>query len=121
MQDSSVNDVKLWTDRIWKDSASHSLFANIAHKVVNLWPCIDAFLKILQRFSSAVTALEVESLGQLCKILHTDEHALDIVALHKPITDLLFYSIQFLEDYDCETVGALNRLVSLTCADDLDR
>ncbi|KAF9481359.1 hypothetical protein BDN70DRAFT_876312 [Pholiota conissans] len=96
MQDNSVGDSKLWLDRIWKDSSSHGLFANIIHK----------------RFASAVAALEVESLGQLCKILHTDENAIDIVALHKPMTDLLFYAIQFLEDYDCETVGDPQTAVS---------
>jgi mediator of RNA polymerase II transcription subunit 5 len=30
---------------------------------------------------------------------------MEIVALHVRITDLLFYSLQFLEEYDCETVG----------------
>ena len=49
--------------------------------------------------------MEVDSLGHLCKILHTYEHGLDIVALHEKIKDLLFLALQFLEDYDCETVG----------------
>ena len=30
---------------------------------------------------------------------------MEIVALHVRITDLLFSSLQFLEEYDCETVG----------------
>lgn len=30
---------------------------------------------------------------------------MEIVALHVRITDLLFFSLQFLEEYDCETVG----------------
>ena len=30
---------------------------------------------------------------------------MEIVALHVRITDLLFHSLQFLEEYDCETVG----------------
>jgi mediator of RNA polymerase II transcription subunit 5 len=49
--------------------------------------------------------MEVDSLGHLCKILHTYERGLDIVALHERIKDLLFLALQFLEDYDCETVG----------------
>lgn len=49
--------------------------------------------------------MEVDFLGHLCKILHTYERALDIVALHERIKDLLFLALQFLEDYDCETVG----------------
>lgn len=59
-----------------------------------------------KRFSSAVAGLEVETLGQLCKVLHKFDAALEMVALHKPVIDLLFYAIQFLEDYDCETVGS---------------
>jgi len=50
--------------------------------------------------------MEVEPIGQICKVLHTYGRALDMVALHEPIPDLLFYAIQFFEDYDCETVGA---------------
>ena len=49
--------------------------------------------------------MDVESLGHICKILYTYEHAMEIVALHVRITDLLFSSLQFLEEYDCETVG----------------
>jgi hypothetical protein len=30
---------------------------------------------------------------------------MEIAALHVRITDLLFFSLQFLEEYDCETVG----------------
>ncbi|KAF8973994.1 hypothetical protein BDZ97DRAFT_1777866 [Flammula alnicola] len=92
MQDNSASDAQLWIDRIWRDAST------------------TAFLRAL--CTSFVTALDVESLGQLCKILHTYEHALDIVALHQPVTDLLFYSIQFLEDYDCETVGDPQTAVS---------
>jgi len=54
--------------------------------------------------------MEVDSLGHLCKILHTYEHGLDIVALHEKIKDLLFLALQFLEDYDCETVGTCIQL-----------
>ncbi|KAF8807476.1 hypothetical protein BYT27DRAFT_7223294 [Phlegmacium glaucopus] len=89
IHDSNVSDVQVWIDRIWKDVGSHSVFANI----------------VLKCFTSPITSLDVESLGHICKILHTYEHALEIVALHVRITDLLFYSIQFLEEYDCETVG----------------
>lgn len=71
-----------------------------------------------QRFASSVTALEVETLGPLCKLLHTYGRVLDIVALHEPIKDLLFYSIQFLEDYDCETVGKFSPVLDLSCDSD---
>ena len=50
--------------------------------------------------------MDVDSLGLTCKILHTYDHALEMVALHVRIYDLIFFSLQFLEEYDCETVGA---------------
>ncbi|KAF8168029.1 mediator complex subunit Med5-domain-containing protein [Crassisporium funariophilum] len=96
MHDNKVTEAKVWVDRIWKDVSSHSVFANI----------------VLKRFSSLVTALEVESLGHLCKILYTYDYVLDIVALHVRISDLLFYCLQFLEEYDCETVGDPQTAVS---------
>lgn len=36
---------------------------------------------------------------------------MEIVALHVRITDLLFSSLQFLEEYDCETVGMSFRII----------
>lgn len=58
-----------------------------------------------QRFAAAVFSMDVDSLGLTCKILHTYDHALEMVALHVRIYDLIFFSLQFLEEYDCETVG----------------
>ena len=96
-------------DRLWKDCGSHSLFANIVRKVQLKALFLGVFSPDIyvfeQRFFSAVAGLEVGPLGQLCQILHRSHNALDMVARDKSITDLLFYSIQFLEDYDCETVG----------------
>ncbi|KDR85067.1 hypothetical protein GALMADRAFT_218149 [Galerina marginata CBS 339.88] len=89
-------DAQVWIDRIWKDPGSHNIFASF----------------VLKRFSGLATTLDVDAFGQLCKILHTYEHALDIVSLHEPIKDLIFYSLVFLEDYDCETVGDPQTAVS---------
>jgi hypothetical protein len=50
--------------------------------------------------------LDVESLSHLCKLLYTVAEGLDIIALHVKVSDLIFYALVFLEDYDCETVGA---------------
>jgi mediator of RNA polymerase II transcription subunit 5 len=30
---------------------------------------------------------------------------MDLVALHVTVSDLIFYALLFLEEYDCETVG----------------
>ncbi|KAF9569643.1 hypothetical protein CPC08DRAFT_701548 [Agrocybe pediades] len=99
MQDSgNDNEVRVWVDRIWRDASSHQTFANLVHK----------------RFSTLTTSepLDIDSMGQLCKVLHMCDNALDIVSLHEPIEDLLFYALVCLEDYDCETVGDPQTAVS---------
>lgn len=58
-----------------------------------------------QRFTSLTDAFDVESLSHLCKLLYTYEITLDIMALHTRISDMIFYALLFLEQYDCETVG----------------
>jgi len=52
--------------------------------------------------------MDVDSLGHTCKILHTYDQALEVVSLHVRVYDLIFYSLLFLEEYDCETVGELS-------------
>jgi mediator of RNA polymerase II transcription subunit 5 len=48
---------------------------------------------------------DVESLSHLCRLLYTHEAALDILAIHVKIYDIIFRALLFLEQYDCETVG----------------
>ena len=125
-QDSSIGETNLWMDRLWKDCGSHSLFANIVRKVQLKALFLGVFSPDIyvfeQRFVSAVAGLEVGPLGQLCQILHRSHNALDMVALDKSITDLLFYSIQFLEDYDCARLSASFSTSSVSSwADDQDR
>jgi mediator of RNA polymerase II transcription subunit 5 len=54
--------------------------------------------------------LDIESLGHLSKILYLHEEALDIISLHVKVSDLISLAVQFLEEYDCETVGRLEYL-----------
>lgn len=49
--------------------------------------------------------MDVDILGPTCRLLHSYDRALEIVALHTRIYDLIFYSLLFLEEYDCEIVG----------------
>ncbi len=72
-------------------------------------------------FVSAVAGLEVEPLGQLCKILHRYDNALDMVALHKSITDLLFYSIQFSKIMTARLSASFSTPSVSSWADDQDR
>src|SRR5258705_12212195 len=50
--------------------------------------------------------MDVDILGPTCKLLHSYDRALEIIALHTRICDLIFYSLLFLEEYDCEIVGS---------------
>lgn len=59
----------------------------------------------MQRFASCSKAHDVEALGNVCKVLYTEPFALDLLALHVKLSDLVFYSLLFLDEYDCETVG----------------
>lgn len=42
----------------------------------------------------------------MCRALYLNEPALDLISLHVRISDLIFYALSFLENYECETVGA---------------
>ena len=49
---------------------------------------------------------DVEALGHLCKILYSYDFALDIIALHVKVSDLVFHALSLLDEYDCETIGS---------------
>jgi len=63
----------------------------------------------LQRFSSATTQLDIESLSHITKALYSHNHSTDILTLHVNIPDLVSQALLFLELYDCETVGKYNQ------------
>jgi len=66
----------------------------------NFWPS-----RSFQRFTQFATSLDTDDLSHLCKILYTSDFALDILALHIKLTELVFRALGFLEEYDCGTVG----------------
>ncbi|KAK2461858.1 hypothetical protein APHAL10511_006321 [Amanita phalloides] len=94
--DVSVADVRVWMERISKDVLSHATFAYVTHK----------------RFTSLASMFDVEALSHLCRILYTYDFALDIVSLHVKISDLVYYALLLLDEYDCETVGDPQTAVS---------
>jgi mediator of RNA polymerase II transcription subunit 5 len=110
--DMARNDAQSWLDRIWRDAGTHTTFANFVLKVLNncFATLFSDLIYLPQKFSSLVTAVDVESLSQLCKLLYTHAIALDIVALHVKISDLLFHALLFLDSYDCETIGGLKEI-----------
>ena len=59
---------------------------------------------------SSSSSSDLESLGHLCKVLYTHEHALEIIALHVKLADVVACALAVIEDYDCETVGGYNDL-----------
>lgn len=106
--DTSLEDVHGWVDRIWRDPGNQGSFAAVTLKVPTaLFLGMHARLTCNeQRFTSLTSALDVESLSHLCKILYSYDAALDIMSLHVKISDLIFQALHFLKEYDCETVGA---------------
>ena len=59
--------------------------------------------------------MDAESLGLICKMLTMQEMALDMLTLHTKIVDLVAHALEFIDDYDCETVGeqhAFNPLIA---------
>ena len=59
-----------------------------------------------KRFTTLATTYDVDALSHLCKALYTNEVLLDIMALHIKVSDLISRALLFLDQYDCETVGA---------------
>ncbi|KAH6917313.1 mediator complex subunit Med5-domain-containing protein [Coprinopsis sp. MPI-PUGE-AT-0042] len=88
-QDMDSADATQWLDKIWRDANNHAAFATVA----------------LQRFEASSNGNDVEPLSRLCQLLYTHRTALDAIALHVKLSDLVFYALSFLEGYDCETVG----------------
>ncbi|KAF5377593.1 hypothetical protein D9615_005338 [Tricholomella constricta] len=94
--DTNVNDLRSWMDRVSQDVTSHGVFASV----------------ILKRFTSLSATFDVDALSHLCKVLYTYDAALDIMALHVKISDLISSALSFLDQYDCETVGDPQTAVS---------
>jgi len=69
-------------------------------------------LTLLQRLENLARTFDVESLSYLCKMLYTHEDVLDVISLHVKMSDIIFHTLTFLEDYDCQTVGTLLLLLS---------
>ncbi|KAJ7110136.1 hypothetical protein C8R44DRAFT_274021 [Mycena epipterygia] len=94
--DMDFDDVRLWIERIWHDSSSHSAFAAVA----------------LRRFKTSAKSLDTETLSHMCRIFYLCDAALDMISLHSRISDLIFQALLFLEESDCETVGDPQTAVS---------
>ncbi|KAL9716176.1 hypothetical protein Ac2012v2_000621 [Leucoagaricus gongylophorus] len=94
--DIEITDVCNWIARLWRDSSTHHTFANV----------------VLKRFTQFATSLDTDDLSHLCRILYTSDYALDILALHIKLTELVFRALRFLEEYDCGTVGDPQTAVS---------
>lgn len=50
----------------------------------------------------------MEGLGNLCRALNLCEPALDVISLHMKITDILAHVLAFVDEFDCESVGAFS-------------
>ncbi|TRM66177.1 mediator complex subunit Med5-domain-containing protein [Schizophyllum amplum] len=91
---SFLEDLELWSARLWREPALHRAFANA----------------LIKRFSGAVSSQSPEAdqldlISRLCEICCTQDVILDIFALHKRVSDLVAQAVLFVDDYDVETVG----------------
>ncbi|KAI0094740.1 mediator complex subunit Med5-domain-containing protein [Irpex rosettiformis] len=87
--DMNTEDLTPLVEKIWQDPSSHATFAEI----------------IAKKFLSAAPSLDLETLGHVCKILYTHEHALEIVSLYVRLSELMASALTIIQDYDCESVG----------------
>ncbi|KAJ7169957.1 hypothetical protein C8R46DRAFT_949420 [Mycena filopes] len=87
--DQDFDDVRVWIERIWNDSSSHKIFAEV----------------VIRRFKTSVTSLDTETLSHMCRIFYLCDAALDMISLHSRISDLVFQALLVLQESDCETVG----------------
>ncbi|KAF5355994.1 hypothetical protein D9756_003825 [Leucocoprinus leucothites] len=94
--DVEITDACNWVARIWRDSSTHHIFAHV----------------MLKRFTQFATSLDTDDLSHLCKILYTSDYALDILALHVKLTEVVFRGLKFLEEFDCGAVGDPQTAVS---------
>jgi len=94
-------------ERVLVEPGSHAEFSQVIIKVkLNPSPhCVCTLISEAQRFATLTSALDLESFHHLCKTLYLNDAALDIISLHVKISDLVFYALSFLEEYECETVG----------------
>jgi hypothetical protein len=54
---------------------------------------------------SAASSKDVQRLGLLAGVLLNHELVLDVVSLHIPIRDVIYYCLACIEDFEYETVG----------------
>lgn len=71
-----------------------------------------------QRFQSASSSLDVETLGHISRILSANETAMDLVSLHVEVSMLVSSALAFVEEYDCEAVGTSRNLLKYGCSHD---
>ncbi|KAH7915833.1 mediator complex subunit Med5-domain-containing protein [Hygrophoropsis aurantiaca] len=96
LTEANGDDIHGLLDRIRHDVGSHSTFAEV----------------VLKRFTSHTKTMDVEVLSHITKILYSHDIALDIVSLHVKVSDLVFDALEFLSEYDCDTVGDPQTAVS---------
>uniref|UniRef100_A0A0W0G2M6 Mediator of RNA polymerase II transcription subunit 5 n=1 Tax=Moniliophthora roreri TaxID=221103 RepID=A0A0W0G2M6_MONRR len=92
-----TEETEQWLEKLWRNPGSHALFTEL----------------LLKKLSTCISQLDLESLSQCCKVLHLSNHAVDILALHTNIANLVSQLLGFLEEYNCETVGDPQSAISL--------
>ncbi|KAF7306991.1 Mediator of RNA polymerase II transcription subunit 5 [Mycena indigotica] len=86
-------DVTVFIDRIWQEPQMHKAFADYA----------------FSRFASAAASLDTEASSFWSRTLEIDS-ALDMVAMHQNLSELIFHALHCLQEFDCDPQTAVSYL-----------
>ncbi|KAJ7070959.1 hypothetical protein C8F01DRAFT_1244634 [Mycena amicta] len=95
------DDARPFIERIWHEPQMHKPFSEVTVK----------------RFKVAASSLDTETLMFLSRIFYMWDVALDMLAIHQSISELIFHALLCLQEFDCETVGKSPRQVLIVIDD----
>lgn len=94
--DSALQDGLALLDRAIMDFQAHGTLSEVFHK----------------RFIALASTQDVEPLSHMCSVLSRHDAAVDIIALHTPLSDLVGHGLHFVTNFSCEGVGDPQTAVS---------
>ncbi|KAJ7631007.1 hypothetical protein FB45DRAFT_554296 [Roridomyces roridus] len=83
------DNVRVWVQKIWNDASAHKTFVDVA----------------IRLFKTSAATLDTESLSHMCRIFYLCDAALDMIAMHSRVAELIFEALVFLQDCDFEIIG----------------
>ncbi|EJD55596.1 hypothetical protein AURDEDRAFT_179328 [Auricularia subglabra TFB-10046 SS5] len=94
--DGALQDGLALLDRAIMDFQAHGTLSEVLHR----------------RFIALASTQDVEPLSHMCSVLSRHDAAVDIVAMHTPLSDLIGHALHFVNNFSCEGVGDPQTAVS---------